>query len=135
MRFKSLVGVSLLLAFFFTACAHTSDYLPIEKIPAGNNQEIHVAKAYDFVYLAAFDAINASSHWAPDLTSKDDGLIKARNTQYSRLDDSSNRIVLVRIRRDSLTQTSLYLDPGSRNVIGADEVLDAIRKKLNSFLV
>jgi|GEM_PF-2882129 len=130
MSFKSLTSVTFLWAFLLMACASPSHFLPIEKIPAGNSEEIHISKSYDFVFLSVFDAVNASDHWAPSQTLKDEGLIRLRNTQFSKIDDSSARAVDVRIRRDSLTQTSVFLDQDSRRVIGADEVLNAIRKKL-----
>ena len=130
MNFKSLTSITFLWAFLLTACASPSNFLPIEKIPAGNSEEIHVTKPYDFVYLAVFDAANSSDHWTPSQTLKDEGLMRLRNTQFSRFDDSSARVVNVRIRRDSLTQTSVFLEEDSRRVIGADEVLDIIRKKL-----
>ncbi len=131
MRSKYLAGTYLCFALGLAACAGSQKYLPIEQIPAGNNEEIHVAKAYDFVYLNVFDTVNALPDWAPDKTLKDEGLIRLKNTQFSRFDDSSNRVINLHIRRDSALQTSVYLDPDSRRVIGADQVLAAIRKKFS----
>ena len=131
MKSKYLAGVYLGCVFFVAACASAPKFLPIEKIPAGNNEEIHVEKAYDFVYLNTYDAVNVLSNWVPDKTLKDEGLIRLQNTQFSRFDDSDNRTINLRVRRDTAKQTSVFLDPDSRRVIGADKVLDAVRKKLN----
>lgn len=119
----------LLATFVLTACAGASDYLPMDKIPAGNSQEIQVNKPYDFVYLNVFDTANTLTRWTPDKTLKDEGLIRLQNTQASRLDDASLRVINVRIRRDSATQTSVFLEKDSQRVVGADGVLDAIRKR------
>lgn len=127
----AFLGV-LFFVLGFVACAgKTPYYLPFGKIPAANSQEIHIAKAYDFVFLNTFDAIGTLPNWVPDKTRKDEGLIHVRNTQYSRLDDSDLRMISIRIRRNDAQQTSVFLEPESRRVIGADEVLDAIRKKFN----
>ena len=131
MKSKYLAGVYLMLTLLVVACAGSSKYLPLEQIPAGNNEEIHVDKAYDFVYLNTYDAVNVLSSWVPDKTLKDEGLIRLQNTQFSRFDDSDNRTINLRVRRDSAKQTSVFLDPDSRRVIGADKVLEAVRKKLN----
>ena len=120
----------LLAAFFLTACAGASNYLPMDKIPAGNSQEIQVSQPYDFVYLSVFDTANMLTKWTPDKTLKDEGLIRLQNTQFGRLDDANLRVVNVRIRRDSAKQTSVFLEKDSQRVVGADEILDAIRKKL-----
>ena len=130
MKSKYLSGVYLLAVFLAAGCANAPKYLPIEQIPASNYEEIHVDKPYDFVYLNTFDAVNVLPNWAPDKTLKDDGLIRLQNSQFSRLDDADNRVINLHIRRDGAKQTSVFLDPESRRVIGADEVLKAIRKKL-----
>ena len=130
MKFNFSKRVFLLATFVLTACAGASSYLPMDKIPAGNSQEVQVNKPYDFVYLSVFDTANTMTKWTPLKTLKDEGLIRLQNTQFSRLDDASLRIVNVRIRRDSSTQTSVFLEKDSQRVVGADEILDAIRKKL-----
>ena len=130
MKSKFGTGVLLLLVWAVAACASPSAYLSIEKTPASNYEEIHVDKAYDFVYLSVFDVVNALDGWTPEVTRKDEGLIRLHNTQSGRLDNSSLRAVNIRIRRDNQTQTSVFLDSDSTRVIGADEVLAAIRKKL-----
>lgn len=131
MKFKFSIALFLGLSLIFAACAgKSSPYLPIEKVPASNSQEIKVEKGYDFVYLSVFDTVNNLSSWKPDKTLKEEGIIRLRNTLFSRLDDSDLRVITLHVRRDSVTQTSVYLDTNSRRVIGADEVLAAIRQKL-----
>ncbi|HRK62439.1 MAG TPA: hypothetical protein PLY88_07835, partial [Candidatus Omnitrophota bacterium] len=112
-----------------SGCAGKSSYLPADQVPAGNSQEILIEQPYDLVYLAVFDTVNDLTEWSPDKTLQTEGLIRLRNTQFSRFDDSDRRFIQVRIRRDGQFQTSVFLDPESRNIIGAAEVLDAIRKK------
>lgn len=130
MKSRYLAGVYLLCALGMAACESTPKYIPVEQIPAGNYAEMHVDKTYDFVYLAVFDTLNGLNSWAPDLTLKDDGLIRLHNTRFSGLDDADRRIINIRIRRDNPNQTSVFLDPDSRRVVGADDVLAMIRKKL-----
>ena len=132
MKFNFSKELFLLTFFVLTACANSSQYLPLDKIPEGNNQEIQVNKPFDFAYLAVFDTANEMKNWTPTQTSKDEGLIQIKNTQFARFDDSNLRVVNVRIRRDSAEQTSVFLEPDSRRVVGADEILDAIRRKLTS---
>ncbi len=130
MKLKYLTGIYLLAFFCAGGCGSTPKYLPVEQIPASNFDEIHIGKPYDLVYLNTFDAVNVLPNWVPDKTLKDDGLIRLQNTQFSRLNDADNRVIHIRLRRDAARQTSVFLDPESRRVIGADEVLAAIRKKL-----
>lgn len=120
-----------LAVLMVSACAGKSPYLPFKQIPASNFQEIQVAKSYDFVFLGTFDAISLLPNWRPSKTLKDAGLIVARNIRYSRLDDSDMRVISIRIRRDNAEHTSVFLEPDSRRIIGADEVLAAIRKKFS----
>ena len=130
MKSKFSVVFSFLFTLGLAACAGSSAYLPIAEIPESNRQVIQVDKAYDFVYLAVFDATNGLSGWAPLKTLKDEGLILLKNTQFSRFNDADSRVISLRIRRDSSTKTSFFLEPESQRVIGADEVMNAIRKKL-----
>lgn len=131
MKSKVWVGFYLSLTLFLAACAGpSSPYLPAEQVPAGNSREIRVNKAFDFVYLNTFDAVNMMPNWIPEKTIKDEGLIQLKNKEYSRFDDSDRRVINLRIRRDSPTQTSVFLEQDSQRVIGADEVLAVIRKKL-----
>lgn len=130
MNLKLLSGTFFVTAFFLAACASSSPYLPVEKIPASNSEEIHVDKAFDFVYLNVFDAANEMKTWSPTKTLKDEGLIQLRNSQFSRFDESDRREIYLRVRRDTPMKTSVFLEPDSRRVIGADEVLAAVRKKL-----
>ncbi|HCM43157.1 MAG TPA: hypothetical protein DIS66_07605 [Candidatus Omnitrophica bacterium] len=126
---KLSVLLSLIFCFALSGCAGKSSYLPADQVPAGNSQEILIEQPYDLVYLAVFDTVNDLTEWSPDKTLQTEGLIRLRNTQFSRFDDSDRRFIQVRIRRDGQFQTSVFLDPESRNIIGAAEVLDAIRKK------
>ena len=126
---KLSVLLSLIFCFALSGCAGKSNYLLPDQVPPGNSQEVLVEQPYDFVYLAVFDTVNDLTEWAPDKTLQTEGLIRLRNTQFSRLDDSDRRFVQIRIRRDGQFQTSVFLEPESRNIIGASDVLDAIRKK------
>jgi hypothetical protein len=130
MVLKRFLILSLWVSLSLSACASSDKLLPLGSVPATNNEEIVISKPYDFVYLSVFDVVNGLSKWTPEKTLKDEGLIALKNTQFSRFDDSDNRNIHLRIRRDNPKQTSVYLDPDSRRVIGADEVLLAIRKKL-----
>lgn len=130
MMLKRFLVLCLWGSLGLSACASSDKLLPLGSVPASNNDEIIVSKPYDNVYLGVFDAVNGLSNWTPEKTLKDEGLISLKNTQFSRFDDSDNRNINLRIRRDSPKQTSVFLDPDSRRVVGADEVLLAIRKKL-----
>jgi len=132
MRRHALLSVLFAGAIFFSACSTQSSLIPWEQVPAGNSDEIQVEKAFDYVYLAVFDVVNELDGWAPDKTLKEEGLIRLQNTRFSRLDDSDARVIKIRIRRDSQIQTSVFLDPDSRRIIGAGDVLTAIRTKLES---
>lgn len=132
MRLTVLFSTFCLSVLIFGGCSNTASYIPLEQIPASNNDVIKVEKAFDYVYLAVFDAVNELEGWSPSKTLKGEGLIYLQNARFSRLDDSSARAVGVRIQRDSQTQTSVFLEPESRRIIGADEVLAAIRKKLDA---
>ncbi len=126
---KMSFWLSLAFALVLSGCAGKSSYLPIAQVPASNFEEIRVAKPYDFVYLGVFDTVNELSAWNPEQTLKADGLIVLQNSQFSRFDDSDRRVLRLKIRRDSQYQTSVFLEPESRSVIGASDVLEAIRKK------
>lgn len=129
MRIVTLL--SLVFCVLFSGCASKTCCLPSDQGPASNYQEIVVEKPFDFVYLAVFDVANMLSSWVPDQTVKNEGLIRLRNTQYSRFDDSDRRTIEINIRRDDNSHTRVLLAPQSRNVIGASDVFEAIRLKLD----
>lgn len=132
MRQKFILSLAFGFILFLTACANRPELLSESQIPQVNKQEVIAEKTYDFVYLATFDVANGLSNWVVEKTIRDEGLIRLHNKQYSRLDDSSSRVINLVIRRIDAKQTGVSLAPESRRVIGADEVLKAIRIKLNA---
>ncbi len=125
----SISSLAFALCLILSVCAVKTSSFAAETVSASNSDEVRVDKPYDFVFLAVFDTVNELPDWIPEKTLKADGLIRLYNGRFSRLDDSSRRVVQIRIRSDSKLQTSVFLDPDYRNVIGASEVFEAIRKK------
>lgn len=125
----SISFLSFALCLVLSVCAVKPSFVLAEPVSSSNSEEVRVNKPYDFVFLAVFDTVNELPDWVPEKTLKAEGLIRLYNSRYSRLDDSSRRVVQIRIRSDSTLQTSVFLDPDYRNVIGASEVFEAIRKK------
>lgn len=126
---SSIASLAFVVFLILSVCAIKTPFVFAEGVTS-SSQEIQINKPYDFVFLAVFDTVNELPDWVPEQTYKAEGLIRIRNSQFSRFDDSSRRIVEIRIRRDSTAQTSVFLDPKSSGAIGASDVLEAIRKKL-----
>jgi hypothetical protein len=128
----SISSLAFVVWLVLSVCVVKPSFVSAELVSPATSEEVRVNKPYDFVFLAVFDTVNELPDWVPEKTVKAEGLIRLYNSQYSRLDDSSRRVLQIRIRSDSTLQTSVFLDPDYRNVIGASEVFEAIRKKLGA---
>ncbi len=117
-------------AAVLTSCANQSGLLPADQISSRASQPIIVQRAYDVVFLSVFEVVDSLEAWNPEVTDKNEGTIRVKNIQFGKIGDADTRMLTIEIVRDSKTQTQIRLDQDSQRVIGASDVMDAIRSKL-----
>ncbi|MFH1799771.1 MAG: hypothetical protein ABH891_02825 [Candidatus Omnitrophota bacterium] len=110
----------LILGLGLAGCNTVGEVLP-------PNDEVLVYKLpYDLTYLRAMDALNIVENWQLEETDKEAGLIRVRDMNYSRLDDSDLRVITFVVKRVDRETTSVSIDPKSQKVFGGKKLLEAI---------
>ena len=89
---------------------------------------------YDLTYLRTLDALSNIHGWELDLTEKEKGIIRVRNLDWVRLDDSDTRMITFSIRRVSRTQTSIQIAPESQHTLGSGDLLKIINQYISAEL-
>ena len=114
----------LILGLGLAGCNTVREVLP-------PNDEVLVYKLpYDLTYLRTMDALNSVGNWDLQETDKEQGLISMRNTNYSNLSDSDQRVINFVVKRVDRGTTSVSIDPKSRKVIGGKKLLEVIGEAL-----
>ncbi|MFA6599851.1 MAG: hypothetical protein WC352_08330 [Candidatus Omnitrophota bacterium] len=126
------------LATFLAVCSLT--FLPFSgcasrQVVPVHDQVLTYDLAMDLTYLRAIEAIEQVPDWVPDMTDKEKGQMRARNTNYSRFDDSDQRVVMIQLTRIDRNKTSVRLAPESQRVVGGDILLAAIDRSLSQEVV
>ncbi len=85
---------------------------------------------YDLTYLRVMDSLSNLPGWELDLTEKEKGLIRVRNLDWSKLDDSDTRLISFLVRRVSRTQTSVQIAPESQHTLGGGDLM----KRINEYV-
>ena len=124
----------LALIFIFSGCMlfdpermmHAEKALPL---PA-HNEVLRFPLSYDLTFLRTMEAIESVPDWQIEQTTKEAGVIQARNKNFSRLDDADQRVVIFQIIRLSRHQTSVQIVPESQRVIGAGDLMKQISEYL-----
>lgn len=97
-----------------------------KKIPPAYEEVLIFPLSYDLVYLRVFEALENVNEWELEETEKEKGIIRARNTAYSRLDDADKRTATILVKRLEPGQTSVSLAPYSNQVFGGKELMKRI---------
>ena len=114
----------LILSLGLAGCNTVGEVLP-------PNDEVLVYKLpYDLTYLRTMDALNSVGNWDLQETDKEQGMISMRNTNYSNLSDSDQRVINFVVKRVDRDTTSVSIDPKSQKVIGGKKLLEAIGEAL-----
>lgn len=85
---------------------------------------------YDLTFLRALDALSNIPGWELDLTEKEKGLIRVRNLDWTKLDDSDTRVITFLVRRVSRTETSVQIAPESQHILGGGDLM----KRINQYV-
>ncbi|OQA56502.1 MAG: hypothetical protein BWY42_00984 [Candidatus Omnitrophica bacterium ADurb.Bin277] len=123
---KSLVLVAALVCLHLAGCATAEKILPL------HDETLVYDLPLDLTYLRTMEAVDSRPGWELEGTDKEKGIIKVRNVQYSRLDDSDKRSLTILVRRISAARTSVALAPESQRSLGGGDMLQTIKEKLNA---
>ena len=114
----------LILGLGLAGCNTVSKVLP------PTDQVLVYNLPYDLTYLRTLDALNSVGNWDLQETDKEQGMISMRNTNYSNLSDSDQRVITFVVKRVDRGTTSVSIDPKSQKVIGGKKLLDTISEAL-----
>jgi len=104
----------------FMGCAVAEKVLPV-------HDEILIYNLpYDLTFLRVMEAVDAVPGWDLQLTKKAQGIIQARNINFSQFGDADKRQVTVLLRSLGRKETSVQLAPESQRVIGGGKILERI---------
>ncbi|HNX68623.1 MAG TPA: hypothetical protein PLL75_05810 [Candidatus Omnitrophota bacterium] len=123
---KNIVAAffAALLCLQFTGCNTVGEVLP------PNDRVLIYPLAYDLTYLRTLEALDSQPGWVLEETDKEKGILSVRNTQYSRLDDSDQRLISFTIKRVDAGTTSVSILPKYQKVFGGDQFLRVIGDSL-----
>lgn len=124
MKLFSAIALILILSMGFTGCNTVGEVLP------PNDEVLVYPLPYDLTYLRTLEALESCPHWQIDETDKEKGMIRARDTNYSRLDDSDLRSIVFMVKRVDRRTTSVSIAPESQKVFGGAELMKAIASAL-----
>ncbi len=114
----------LMLGLGLAGCNTVAEVLP-------PNDEVLVYKLpYDLTYLRTMEALNSVGNWDLQETDKEQGVISMRNTNYSNLSDSDQRVITFVVKRVDRGTTSVSIDPKSQKVLGGKKLLEVIGQAL-----
>ena len=124
-RFRVWVILAVIASSFpFQGC---SLYRHVEKdLLPKHDQVLMFDLSYDLVYLRTLEAMENVSGWELEETEKEKGIIRVRNTDYSRFGDKDLQFATLEIRRIAREQTSVQLSKDTQYIVGGDKLLSAI---------
>ncbi len=118
-----------LSAFFILAfvlgCASAEKWGPL------HDEVLRYPIAYDLAYLRTTEALQNVDGWELEETEKEAGMIKVRNINYTRLDDSDKKTAVFYVKRITRRETSVELAPESQRIIGAGQLMERIGQYLS----
>ena len=121
MKLFSQVVLILALSLGLMGCNTVGEVLP------PNDQVLVYKLPYDLTYLRTMEALDgAGGNWQLDATDKEQGIIRVRDSNYSRLDDSDLRVITFLIKRVDPGVTSVSIDPASQKVYGGKKLLEVV---------
>lgn len=120
-----LISVLIIAAVFSAGCANKKPLLPA-------HDEVLVYKLpYDLTYLRTIDALQSVQDWDLEITDKENGWIRVRNTNYSQFNDADTRVITFMITRLAVGQTSVEIRKEDQQVLGGGELMKAISRELS----
>ena len=119
---KNLISAALIAALAFPGCSFRDKVLP------AHNEVLIYPLAYDLTYLRTLEALETLPEWELEETEKENGIIRARNINYSQFGDADKRLATFLVKRISRNETSVQLAPGSERVAGGDKLLERIAR-------
>jgi hypothetical protein len=124
MKLFSKIILTLILGLGLAGCNTVAKVLP-------PHDEVLVYKLpYDLAYLRTMEAVDGNGDWQLEETDKEKGIISVRDTNYSSLDDSDQRVITFLIKRVDRGTTSVSIEEKSQKVIGGQKLMDAIGQTL-----
>jgi len=124
MKLFFVIALILVLGLSFSGCNTVGEVLP------PNDEVLVYPLPFDLTYLRTMEALEDYPDWQVDETDKEKGIIKTRNTNYSRLDDSDLRSVTFMVKRVDRGTTSVSIAPESQKVFGGGELMKAVASAL-----
>ena len=120
MKQFSTIALILVLSLGLAGCNTIGKVLP------PNDEVLVYPLPYDLTYLRTMEALENYPNWQVNETDKEKGIIKTRDTNYSRLDDSDLRNITFMVKRVDRGTTSVSIAPESQKVFGGAELMKAV---------
>ncbi|HOW87876.1 MAG TPA: hypothetical protein P5561_01380 [Candidatus Omnitrophota bacterium] len=125
MKLFSTIVLILVLGLGLIGCNTVGEVFP------PNDQVLVYPLPYDLTYLRTLETLEDYPDWQVSETDKEKGLIRVRDINYSRLDDSDLRSVAFTVKRVDRGTTSVSIAPESQKVFGGDKLLQAVAATLS----
>lgn len=119
-----MVALGLIFVLSFMGCN------TVGKVLATNDEVLVYKLPYDLAYLRTMEAVDDKGDWQLEETDKERGLISVRDTNYSNLSDSDQRVINFVVKRVDRSTTSVSIDPKSQKVLGGKKLLESIGEAL-----
>lgn len=119
---------AILLAFILVL--GLSGCTSVGKVMPANDRVLLYPLPYDLTYLRTLEALDSQKDWELQETEKEEGLIRVRNMNYSRLDDSDKCVIAFAVKRVDFGKTSVSIQPKDQHVPGGDQLLTVIGEYL-----
>lgn len=81
---------------------------------------------YDLTFLRTLEALESVNGWELDETEKENGTIRARNTEFANLADKDKSTATFIVKRINRGQTSIQLAPDSQRVVGGAALMKRV---------
>lgn len=117
---KKILLSFLAVGLFVTGCAFREKVLP------AHDEVLIYPLAFDLTYLRALEAVENIPNWELTETEKEKGIIRVRNTNFSRFGDADKREATIIVKRVGRRETSIEFAPESKRVVGGDKLLERI---------
>jgi hypothetical protein len=102
----------------------------VAKVLPPNDEVLPYKLPYDLTYLRTAEALNSVENWQLEETDKERGIIRVRDMNYSRLDDSDMRVIDFVIKRVDPETTSVSIAKESQKVLGGKKLLEVVGEAL-----
>ena len=121
-----------LLSFLLTAVAFSAAgcISNPKKVLKANEEILLYALPFDLTYLRTIEALELVPGWELEETEKEKGLIRMRNVNFSRFDDSDKQDITFIIKRVGARETSVQIAKQSMYSAGGDTLLQSVTQYL-----